>query len=123
MSSQALSSLLNRQEPAAGRVRPGTTRPEPRSRVHCPQREHTPHRRLPPTLSSGSGGESCRARWTARRLRLGLREVPQDRVHNIVVDDECDDLHLALTLRVLRSIMLYLIDESLKERYLVFGRC
>jgi hypothetical protein len=40
-----------------------------------------------------------------------------------VVDDERDDPHLATALRVLRSIMLYLIDESLKERYLVFGRC
>jgi len=39
--------------------------------------------------------ESCRARRTARRPCLGLREVPQDSVHDIVVNDERDDPHLA----------------------------
>ena len=40
----------------------------------------------------------CCARRTARGPRLGLREVPQNRVHDIVINNERDDPHLALTL-------------------------
>jgi hypothetical protein len=49
--------------------------------------------------------------------------VPQDLVAHVMIDDEGDDPHLDLTPRVLRTILLYLIDESLEERRLVSGRC
>ena len=93
-STDASSGLLNRQEPAAGRVCPDTTRPEPRPRAPpAPPRAH-PAPAAAAEMGSGSGGERCHARWTARRPRLGLREVSQDRVHDVVVGDERDDPHL-----------------------------
>ena len=73
---------------------------EPRSLTPLPPpRAHPPQTAAAAEMGSGRGGKSCRARWTARRSRLGLREVSQDRVHDIVVDDERDDPHLATTRR------------------------
>ena len=57
-------------------------------------------------MGSRSGGERCRTRWTARRSRLGLREVPQNRVHDVVVDDERDDLHLRTSRRAHQLVQL-----------------
>ena len=74
----------------------------PRSHRH----EHTPHNRRLQLRDSGSGGKSCRARRAARGLRLGLREVSQDRVHDIVVNDERDDPHLPTAIRAHQGVRL-----------------
>jgi len=74
---------------------PFTAPPEPRSLTpQQPPRAHPAQAAAVAEMGSGSGGESCHARWAARRTRLGLREMPQNRVHDIVVDDEGNDAHL-----------------------------
>ena len=65
----------------------------------CRRHEHIPHGRLLPTWGSESSGEGCGVRWAARGLRLGLREVPQNRVDDFMVDDERYDPHLAVAVK------------------------
>jgi len=50
-------------------------------------------------------------------------QMSEDLVDHGLIDNEGHNPHLAVTAGVLRSILLYLIHELLKERHLVFGRC
>ena len=45
-------------------------------------------------MELGVGGEGRRARRAARGFGFGLREVSQDRINDLVLGDEGDDLHL-----------------------------
>lgn len=53
-----------------------------------------PFRTAAAGMESGGGGEGRLARWAAGGPRLRFREMPQNRVHHIVLGDERDHLHL-----------------------------
>ena len=78
---------------------------EPRSQVSLPSPRANPAQAAT-AGNSGSGGERCGARWAARRPRLGLHEVSQDRIHDIVVDDEGNDAHLPTARRAQHRVHL-----------------
>jgi len=78
--------------------------PKPRPRTPPPPPRADSAQAAAAEMGSGSGGESCHAQWTARRPRLGLREVSQDRVLDVVVGDERDDPHLATARRAQQRV-------------------